>query len=106
VSIVEGITHRRVREARVLCGVAEKAIEIGRAAEAERLLASAALDYANWLDDVRSFEEWQALVELYELLHPLVMKLEAVMGKPWEHNLRAPGTSRWPWGMVKMPGKA
>jgi hypothetical protein len=106
VSIVEGITHRRVREARVLCGVAEKAIEIGRAAEAERLLASAAFDYAEWLDEVRSFEEWTALVELYELLHPLVVKLETATGKPGGFHLRAPGTSRWPWGMVTMPGKA
>ncbi len=105
-SIVEGITHRRVREARVLCGVAEKAIEIGRAAEAERLLSSAAFDYAHWLDDVRSFDEWTALVELYEVLHPLVEKLEAATGRPWGRHLRAPGTSRWAWGTVKIPGKA
>src|SRR3989442_834440 len=91
---------------RLLAGVAEKAIAIGRHAEAERLIASAVADYSEAARrGVRSLEEWETLVALHDALAPICEALESATGKPWKRNLPSPGGIHM-WTMRKLPGRA
>lgn len=90
----------------MLTGVAEKAVAMGRLSEAERLLASVIADYNDRLDHLLDFEEWETVAGAYDLLAPVLGKLERMTGKPWMANTRAPGTARLAWTAAKLPGRA
>lgn len=81
--------RERMPELRLLLDVAEKAIALGRAAEAERLLASAVNDFTDFATHASTPEQIEAVANMRMTLTPILRQLEAATGKRWMASLEA-----------------
>ena len=71
----------------LLLGVVTKALEKGRAEEAERILSSTVADLQTLADHMSTLAEYESLAEAYRLLAPILPQLEAATGRPWTRCL-------------------
>jgi hypothetical protein len=70
-----------------LMPVAIKALDVGKAPEAERLLASIVADFQALAERASCSEEWELVVRMHDVLAPILPRLEAATGKPWTRCL-------------------
>jgi hypothetical protein len=96
--------ERRADQLALVAGVAAKALELGKVAEAERLLASAVADFETRAERAMTGEQWTIVARMHGVLAPILPRLEAATGKPWTRCLelvkRRMWTSQLPRGLA------
>lgn len=67
----------------LVVGVAEKALAMGHAAEAERLVATATNDFAEWVRRATTEEEWDDIERIRARLARVLPRIEEATGRRW-----------------------
>jgi hypothetical protein len=83
----------------VLAGVAMKALEMGRAPEAERLLASAVEDFEACAERASTPDEWEQVARMHAVLARVLPRLAEATGKPWTRYLEIGKLRAWRPGL-------
>ena len=79
--------ERLVAQLEIVSGVFEKALAMGRVADAERLLSPVATSFVELVHKADSAEDREALRALYGRLDEMLTRLEAASGKGWTRCL-------------------
>jgi hypothetical protein len=79
----------------LIAGVAGKALELGKVAEAERLLAPAVEDFQSYAERATTPDEWEHVARMHAVLARILPRLAAATGKPWTRYLEAVPLRSW-----------
>ncbi len=79
----EPVDERRVQQLRLLAGVATQALDVGKGAEAERLLVTVIADCTRFAERARTRDDLDLVAEIHAILAPILPRLEKATGKRW-----------------------
>jgi hypothetical protein len=91
---------RHLEQLTLLAGVAMKALAMGRAPEAERLLAPAVADFQTFAERASAPDEWEVVARMHSVMATILPRLEAATGKPWTRCLEVVKHKSW---MPRLP---
>src|SRR6476661_1323405 len=89
------LPYSRAAQLEMLAGVATKALEMGKAAEAERLLAPAVADFQTFAERASSADDWELVAKMHAILTPVLPRLAAATGKAWTRCLQTVAQKAW-----------